>query len=181
MNPQRQNDLSIVVATAAELSSQQRQEIIHLCTAAYNEEFTFLFAALPNSMHVLGYQAGLLVSHAAWVTRWLQPAGMHALRTAYVEAVATAPLHQGKGYATAVMRHLAGQLDDYDLAGLSPSDPAFYARCGWELWRGPLAIRTDNGLVETPGEQVMILRLPRTPSLDLDAALSAEWRAGELW
>jgi hypothetical protein len=29
--------------------------------------------------------------------------------------------------------------------------------------------------------KVMILRLPCTPPLDLDAPLSAEWREGELW
>jgi hypothetical protein len=28
---------------------------------------------------------------------------------------------------------------------------------------------------------VMILRLPRTPPLDLDAPLSIEWREGDLW
>jgi hypothetical protein len=34
----------------------------------------------------------------------------------------------------------------------------------------------------TPDEQVMVLRLPRTPAgLSLDAPLSAEWREGEFW
>jgi aminoglycoside 2'-N-acetyltransferase I len=39
----------------------------------------------------------------------------------------------------------------------------------------------DAGVLGTPDEQVMVLRLPRTPLLDLDAALTAEWRPGELW
>jgi aminoglycoside 2'-N-acetyltransferase I len=56
-----------------------------------------------------------------------------------------------------------------------------YARLGWELWRGPLFVRTDAGLMPTPDEEVMILRLPRTTPLDLDSPLSAEWREGELW
>ena len=44
------------------------------------------------------------------------------------------------------------------------------------------AIRTAGGLEATPDETVMILRLPGTPTdLDLDAALSAEWRRGEPW
>lgn len=181
MNRSEENQISLHVAPVAGLAGQQRQAIIDLCTHAYEEDFSSIFEALPGAVHVLGYHGGLLVSHAAWVTRWLQPAGLPPLRTAYVEAVATHPAHQGKGYASAVMRHLASQLDDYDLAGLSPSDPAFYARFGWELWRGPLAIRTDGGLLQTPDEQVMVLRLPRTPALDLAAALTAEWRPGELW
>jgi aminoglycoside 2'-N-acetyltransferase I len=68
------------------------------------------------------------------------------------------------------------------LGGLSPSDAKFYARLGWESWRGPTAIRTPaGGLLDTTGEDVMILRLPGTPALHLDARLTAEWRPGELW
>ncbi len=57
----------------------------------------------------------------------------------------------------------------------------YYERLGWELWCGPLAIRTERGLVATPGEEVMILRLSKTPALDLDHRLTAEWRQGEVW
>jgi aminoglycoside 2'-N-acetyltransferase I len=123
MNRPEENPISFYVAPVAGLLGQQRQAIIDLCTAAYGEDFSDIFEALPGTVHVLGYHAGVLVSHAAWVTRWLQPSGLPPLRTAYVEAVATDPAHQDKGYASAVMRHLAGQLDDYDLydlAGLSP-------------------------------------------------------------
>lgn len=83
------------------------------------------------------------------------------LRTAFVEAVATAPEHQGKGFASAVLRELATHITSYDLGALSPSEAAFYERLGWELWRGPLGIRTEHGLKPTPGEEAMILRLPR--------------------
>jgi hypothetical protein len=56
-----------------------------------------------------------------------------------------------------------------------------YARLGWEFWRGPLFIRRAGRLIPTPDEEVMILRLPKTPPLDLEAPLSVEWREGELW
>ena len=36
-------------------------------------------------------------------------------------------------------------------------------------------------LLPTPEEQVMVLRLPKTPPLDLELPLSAEWREGEVW
>jgi aminoglycoside 2'-N-acetyltransferase I len=170
------------VLTAEHLAPDQRHAVIKLCTAAYEEDFSDFFAAFPGSTHVLAYDQGELVSHAAWVTRWLQPADYPPLRTAYVEAVATAPAHQGKGFASATMRHLASHIQDFELGGLSPSDPVFYARFGWESWCGPLAIRTEQSLLDTPNEgQLMILRLPRTPPLNLDAPMSAEWRKGELW
>jgi aminoglycoside 2'-N-acetyltransferase I len=98
-----------------------------------------------------------------------------------VEAVATADAYRGRGYATAVMQRLGQEIIDFELGGLSPAEQGLYLRLGWELWRGPLFIRTAAELVPTPDEVVMVLRLPNTPSLDLDAALSAEWREGELW
>jgi aminoglycoside 2'-N-acetyltransferase I len=175
------HDISFEVMRAEDLTAAHRAEIISLCAAAYQENFDHLFEALPGSTHILARLHGKLVSHAEWVTRWLEPEGQKLLRTAYVEAVATAPEWQGRGFATAVMKELGAQIVSYELGGLSPSDAVFYERLGWELWRGPLAIRTESGLLPTPDEEVMILRLANTPSLDLSSTLTAEWRSGELW
>ena len=58
----------------------------------------------------------------------------------------------------------------------------FYERLGWELWHGPLFVRTEHSVERSPDdEEVMIYRLPSTPELDLSAPLSAEWREGEIW
>jgi aminoglycoside 2'-N-acetyltransferase I len=175
------------VVAAHVLGHAARAEIIDLCQAAYGEDFTRLFEELTGSVHVLARdERGVLVSHAEWVTRWLQPADCPVLRTAYVEAVATIPERQGRGLATAVLRRVSDVLGTdrtWELAALSPSLPAFYARLGWELWRGPLAIRRGTSIEPTPpDEQVMIFRLPRTPAtLVTTSVLTAEWRAGELW
>ena len=79
------------------------------------------------------------------------------------------------------MERVGSEISSYELGGLCPNYPEFYARFGWETWRGPLAIRTDDGLLETPDEHVMVLRTPLTPHIDLDARLTAEWRPGEVW
>ena len=168
------------------LSVAARAEIIQLCEAAYRENFSHLFEQLPGSVHVIARdEHGVLISHAEFVPRWLHAAG-HEMRTAYVEAVATAPDHQRKGLATGVLQRLVDVVAAdpiWRLAALSPSDAAFYERRGWALWRGPLAIRRDGHLEPSPDdEQVMIRRLPGTPAtLDLTALLTAEWREGELW
>ena len=164
-----------------ELSPSTRSPIIALCSQAFDEDFHRLFQLLPGSTHVLGYAGGDLASHACWVTRWLQPDELGLLRTAYVEAVATAPRCQGRGYGSAVMRRVALEIAGYELGALSPARPGFYARLGWEPWRWPTAIRTAVGLLHTPDEEVMMLRTPHTPALDLDALLTGEWREGELW
>ena len=107
------------------------------------------------------------------------------MRTAYVEAVATAPVISARDSPRPCCSgsvEVVAADPSWDLAALSPSDAAFYERLGWELWRGPLAIRRDGHLEPSPDdEQVMIRRLPRTPALDTTALLTAEWREGELW
>jgi hypothetical protein len=116
-----------------------------------------------------------------WVTRWLQAGDGPLLKTAYVELVATAPAMQRRGYATSLLRYFPSQVIEFDLAALSPAPDALYTRVGWRFWRGPLAVRTAQGLVPTPEEEVMVLHLPRTPELDLELPLSVEWRPGEVW
>lgn len=154
--------------------------IVALCARAYDEPFDAHLAPFDDATHVLASLDGELVSHALWVPRTLTYRGA-PLRSAYVEAVATEPRHQGRGHATRVLRALADAITGFDLGALAPSDAAFYARLGWESWRGPLAVETPAGPEPTPGEAVMILRLARTPPLDLDAPLIAPWRPGEIW
>jgi len=174
--------LRIEAIKGKDLSSDERKAIIAFCTRAFEEDFEALFSAFGDTTHVLGYQAGMLVSHALWLTRWLQADEGPLLRTAYVEAVATEKAFRGLGYASAIMKRVEEEIQGYDLGALSPFSVAYYERLGWELWRGPLYIRTEKGLVSTPSdEHVMILRLPQTPALDVNVSLSAEWREGELW
>ena len=74
------------------------------------------------------------MSHASVVERILE-SGEHAMRTGYVEAVATWPEQQGNGYATEVMGAVARVLDErYELGaldtGLRGSTSGSGGRCG---------------------------------------------------
>jgi hypothetical protein len=95
--------------------------------------------------------------------------------------VASEPRFQGRGFASAVMRRLAIAIQDFELGGLCPAEPMLYTKLGWVFWQGPVFIRTSDGLLSTPDANVMILRLQKTPPLDLALPLSAEWREGEVW
>ena len=178
---QLSNALTLTIITGHDLSSIDRSVVIDLCSRAFEMDFAVLFNTFEEPTHVLAKLDGVLVSHALWVTRWLQAGTGPLLRTAFIEAVATDPAYQGRGYATQVMRTLQAAIADYDLAGLSTGISGFYARLGWQIWRGPLFVRTEVGPLATPGDSVMVLPLPRTPTLDFDGPLSAEWRVGELW
>ncbi|MCO5185653.1 MAG: GNAT family N-acetyltransferase [Anaerolineae bacterium] len=174
----------ILIALTEELDAATRRAIIDVCIAAHQEpDFENLFIYAPTGgRHFLAYDGATLVSHASVSTRWLQPEGHPIMRTAYVDAVATLPAYQGQGYGSAVMRQLARSIDDYAIACLETDRPGFYERLGWEVWRGSLAGRSERGLVPTPEQEgVMVLRLPHTPPLNLDAGLTIECQTSRIW
>lgn len=167
-----------------ELDEATREAVVRLCVDAHQEEdFQNLFSYLPpDGLHVLADLGDELVGHAVVTTRWLQPLDLPLLRTAYVDAVATSPAYQQQGVGSAVMSHLASAVVDFDVACLDTERVSFYERLGWEEWRGPLAGRSDDGLIPTPDHKgVMILRLPRTPQLDPDTLLTIEVHPARIW
>src|SRR6266487_4332765 len=159
---------SIMVTSARteDLNAETRASIIHVCRIAHQkDDFTHLFSYIPSGgIHVLAYREQELVSHAVATTRWLQPEGLPLLRTAYVDAVATLPAYQGQGISSTLMRHLATVISDFEIACLETERVSFYARLGWEVWRGPLAGRRATELLPTPDQKgIMILRLREIP------------------
>jgi aminoglycoside 2'-N-acetyltransferase I len=133
--------------------------------------------------HVLVEQAGEILSHASVVERTLEIGGL-PVRTGYVEAVATAPGHQRRGYGTLVMR----EIDDiirsgYELGALSTGSHGFYERLGWQRWLGPTFVRTATGTERTPDDDggIMVLRTPTSRPFDLSASISCESRDGDVW
>ncbi len=177
--------ITVTSIRTEDLNAATRASIIQLCIAAHQEEdFKHLFSYVPSGgLHFLAYRDEQLVGHALVTTRWLQPEGQPVLKTAYVDAVATLPAYQGHGYGSALLRQLASEIDGvYVIACLETERAAFYERLGWEVWRGPLAGRSEGGLIPTPHQTgVMILRLAQTPALDLDQGLTIECQAGRIW
>lgn len=172
-------------ARTEDLDAATRASIIQVCVEAHQEEdFKNLFSYISSGgWHFLAYHDDELVSHAMVTTRWLQPEGQPLLKTAYIDAVATLPAYQGLGYGSIVMRQLASEIDnEYAIACLETERETFYERLGWEVWRGPLAGRSEDELIPTPHQTgIMILRLSQTPELDLDKGLSIECQPGRIW
>jgi aminoglycoside 2'-N-acetyltransferase I len=168
-----------------ELDAGTRSAIINLCVVAHQEEdFKNLFSYVPSGgWHFLAFQDEQLVSHALVTTRWLQPEGQSLLKTAYIDAVATLPIYQGQGHGSALMRHLASTIGgEYVIACLETNRVGFYEQLGWQLWRGPLAGRSEQGLIPTPEQNgIMILRLSQTPALNLNSTLTIECQEERIW
>src|SRR5688572_11575418 len=169
-------DITIDTCETKDVNEAERSAIIRLCTEAHHTDFGSLFSFLPpDGLHVLAYREKKLVGHSVVTTRWLQPDTLPLLKTAYVDAVATDPEYQGQGIGSSVMQHLASVIQGYELACLETERVSFYTQLGWEQWRGPLAGKKGTELLPTPDQKgIMILRLARTPLLDLDASLTVE-------
>lgn len=81
---------TLQVIQHADLTPKIRAEILALCTDAYEEDFTPYLQLLGEATHILATESGRLVSHAAWLPRFLRVGNDRVpLRCAYVEAVAT--------------------------------------------------------------------------------------------
>jgi aminoglycoside 2'-N-acetyltransferase I len=179
-----QDSLELHTMRTADMDEETREVVVRLCIDAHQEaDFENLFSYLPlEGLHVLAYLDERLVGHAVVTIRWLQVGNGPLLRTAYVDAVATSPTNQGRGIGSAVMQHLASVVDDCDIACLETDRVGFYERLGWEEWRGSLGGRSADGFIPTPNESgIMILRLARTPNLDLRQLLTIEAHPARIW
>jgi aminoglycoside 2'-N-acetyltransferase I len=174
--------LDIQVKTGRDLSADEYSEVLALCSQAFRRDYSPYMKKFKDPVHILGRYRGKLVSHVLWITRWLQIGTSPVLCTAYIEALATDLEYRNMGFASEIMRKAAGEIKDFDIGALSTGSQGFYTRLGWQLWQGPLFIRTDKGNVPTPDEHgVMVFSLPGTPPIDLNTPLSIEWRKIEPW
>ncbi len=182
-SPQRVRILPTAELTPAEIDAIRR-----LLWAAFADDEHGAFSeedwqhALGGTHFVLDVD-GEIVAHASVVERQLT-IRERPVRTGYVEAVATAPGHQRRGLGTTVMREVNAHINErFELGALGTGSQGFYERLGWRTWRGPSHVRTPAGLKRTPDEDGYIMVLPTrgSPPLDLEAAISCDWRPGDVW
>lgn len=171
-----------------ELTPEEVTAIRHLLATAFGPEENERFGEHDwqhalGGMHFVLDLDGVIVAHASVVERELHLDG-RALRTGYVEAVGVAPDRQGAGLGSQVMTDVAAWIKDrYELGALGTGRHGFYDRLGWRTWVGPTSVRTVDGNERTPDEDgfILVLETPSSPPLDLGAAISCEWRPGDVW
>jgi aminoglycoside 2'-N-acetyltransferase I len=171
---------------SAELSKAELTVLRRLLDQAYEGRFAEDdWHHTVGGLHLLAVEDGEVVAHAAVVARTLVARG-RALRTGYVEGVATRPDRRRQGHAVLVMREANRVIHQgYQLGALSDGSgiPGFYERLGWEHWQGPTFVAAAAGPLRTAADDdsVMVLRTPATGDLDLAAPLICDWRPGDLW
>ncbi len=135
-----------------------------------------------GGMHVLVWDGGELIGHAAVVQRQLLHGG-RALRTGYVEGVGVRADRRGEGHGAVLMETVERVIrGGYELGGLGSTDEAedFYAARGWRRWEGALSALTPDGIVPTADEDGIFV-LPLAVRLELAGELTCDWRAGDVW
>lgn len=140
-----------------------------------------------GGMHALICVRGTLVAHGAVVLRRLIYQDT-VLRCGYLEAVAVREDWRGQGLATAVMDALEQVLRGaYQLGALSASEAGrpLYVSRGWLPWQGASSVLAPTGLTPTPDDDGSLFVLPVDSELgaelDTGAALTCDWRLGDVW
>nr|WP_187361661.1 GNAT family N-acetyltransferase [Phytoactinopolyspora mesophila] len=138
-----------------------------------------------GGVHVVVREDGVIVAHACVVQRRLIHRGL-AIRTGYVEALAVNKAHRRRGHAEAAMTASERVIRAaYDLGALSDGTGIqdFYQRRGWLTWSGPTWVLAPTGMERTADDDggVLVLPTPTSPELDLDDAITCDWRTGDVW
>jgi len=171
------------IVPTSDLSDGELRALHKMLETSYREEFVEDWEHALGGMHFLIEDERGPVAHASVVERLLEIDGT-PLRTGYVEAVATRPDSRRRGFGASIVSAATDHIRDvYELGALGTGEFDFYARFGWERWRGQAFVRAQGGVERTPAEEgyIMILRTPRTQGLDLDAPISCDWRSGDVW
>ena len=168
----------------ADLDAETRRGARRLLGEAFGPGFTDTdWANALGGMHALIYHRGALIAHGSVVRRQLYHRGV-ALRAGYVGAVAVHAEHRGQGLATAVLDACEQVIRGaYELGVLSSGalSRRLYTARGWLPWRGPTATLSPTGPRPTPHADGTVFVFPVHTELDRSAALSCDFRDGEVW
>lgn len=172
----------------ADLDTETRDDARRMVIEAFAGEFSDAdWEHALGGMHAFICSHGALIAHAAVVQRRLMYRDT-ALRCGYVEAVAVREDWRGQGLARALMDSVEQVLRGaYQLGALSSSEAGrqMYASRGWLPWRGPTSVLAPAGLTRTPDDDnglfVLPVCLPDNLDLDTTAAITCDWRDGDVW
>jgi aminoglycoside 2'-N-acetyltransferase I len=179
------DDITTTVVTDAEIDPGLLVAARAICDTTFGDRFSDDdWDHTLGGVHLLLFDEGLLVGHAAVVPRSIG-FGELTLRAGYVEGVAVLPEVQGRGLGSRLIRAANAILerDGSEVGVLSTSRTSFYARLGWATWQGPSFVRYADALVRTPDEDdgLMVLRVPATPDLVATWPITCDARPGDDW
>lgn len=178
------NELRCV--TTGELSDVDLKALRDCLDEAFEHDFTDEdWAHTIGGWHAVMWDGSRVIAQVSVVPRELRCAE-RTMHTGYVEGMATREAYRRRGIASVLMRAANAHIEEnYELGALSDGTDieGFYGRLGWQEWRGPTYVDTADGPQRTSEEDGLVKVLPtaKTSGLDLDAAISCDWRTGDAW
>jgi len=175
--------IELRTAHTADLDAGTRSAVRRLLDGGFGGISDDAFENALGGVHALVVEEGELVGHGSVVQRRLLHAG-RALRTGYVEGVAVHEDRRRQGHGAAIMAALERVVQSaYHLGALGASDDGarLYTSRGWQLWRGPSASLTPEGIRRTADKDGVIYVLPVSVPVDVSGDLVCDWRPGALW
>ena len=175
--------MDIAIAETCDLGVARLAALRRLMQCAFHDFSGFHWEHASGGLHILGSREGAIVAHAAIVPRRIEFAGLgHSV--GYVEAMAIAPAWQRRGHGTQILATVGEVIDQhYEIGVLSTGSPAFYARSGWTVWRGPSFVRGKHGLARSRDDDggIMVRAGPILAHISRKADIVCEARSGDAW
>ena len=130
--------------------------------------------------HFVARAEGYLATHVALFAQHFRFEGLEAAG-AYIEDVATDPLHLEQHLATSAMAAAVNRARELelDLVGLATGIQGFYHRLGWRDWEGGHTFQVVDFGLSYPDEPLMLY--PLTPVGEAMASRAGQMMSWRLW
>lgn len=165
------------------LDPASRRAIRELLDAAFGNDFSDDDSDhTAGGIRVIARDGTTIVGHAAVVDRRITIGGTK-YTLGYVEGVAVAPQHQGKGIGAGLMQRVTALCaEHYPVAMLSTGEHAFYAKYGWQRFAGESSVDDHGVITRTADEDEGLMVLTAIPDLNhAGVAFVCDWRPGDVW
>ena len=175
--------IELRTAHTADLGAAARSAIRDLLGASFDDFTDDAFENVLGGVHALMTDDAALIGHASVVPRRMLYRG-RALRAGYIEGVAVRADRRREGHGHTLMGALERVVRSaYDLGalGASADGARLYTARGWQLWRGPSAAMSPDGIRSTADNDGAIYVLQVSVPFDTSRPLVCDWRHGSLW
>lgn len=171
------------VMTDQQLTTTHLQQLNALFIDAFEQNFSDDdFEHLYGGIHIIASANTIIIGHAALIPRTIHIDGS-PYQVGYIEGVAVASTYQRQGIGAQIMRQITDMAaHDFVVAMLSTGEHDFYARFGWQRFKGESYVDNHGTIERTADEDEGLMVLTNLTHLNQPGiAWVCDWRTGDVW